>query len=93
MIFKPNSEVVHLRFTRLVFGLYPSPAILVAVIAQHCENYKSHQSNLTYKLSHSLYVDNLIITGEKTLEKAYELYQQAKQVMSEGGLSLKKMKH
>ena len=34
-LFKRNSEVVHLRFTRLVFGLRPSPAILGAVIAQH----------------------------------------------------------
>ena len=30
-----TSEVVHLRFTWLVFGLRPSPAILGAVIAQH----------------------------------------------------------
>ena len=40
-----------------------------AVIAQHCENYKSHHSNLTDKLSHSLYVDDLI-TGEETIQRA-----------------------
>ena len=87
--FNQNSEVVHLRFTRLVFGLCPSPAILGAVIAQHCEKYKNHHSNVTDKLSHSLYVDDLI-TGEETVEDASELYQQAKLVMSEGGFNLRK---
>ena len=28
-------ELIHLRFTRLVFGLRPSPAILGAVLSQH----------------------------------------------------------
>ena len=87
--FNQNSEVVHLRFTRLVFGLCPSPAILGAVIAQHCEKYKNYHSNLTDKLSHSLYADDLI-TGQETVEDAYELYQQAKLVMSEGGCNLRK---
>ena len=87
--FNQNSEVVHLRFTWFVFGLHPSPAILVAVIPQHCEKYKNHHLNLTDKLSHSLYVDDLI-TGEETVEDAYELYQQAKLVMSERGFNLRK---
>ena len=59
------------------------------MIAQHCEKYKEHHSNLTDKLSHSLHVDDLI-TSEETIEGAYELYQQAKQVMSEGVFNLRK---
>jgi len=35
--FDVNSTLDHLRFTRLVFGLKPSPAILGAVILKHCE--------------------------------------------------------
>ena len=31
----PRSTVVHFRFTRLVFGLRPSPAILGSVISNH----------------------------------------------------------
>ena len=83
--FKQNSEIVYLRFTRLVFGLRPSPAILGAVIAQHCKQYKSDHFNMAEKLTHSLYVDDLIV-GDETIEGAYKLYQQAKEMMFDGGI-------
>ena len=50
------------------------------MIAQHCKQYKSDHF-MTEKLTHSLYVDDLI-TGE-TIEGAYKPYQQAKQMMSD----------
>jgi len=73
----------------MVFGLRPSPAILGAVIARHCKQYESDHFNVTEKLTHSLYVDDLI-TGEETIEGAYKLYQQAKQMMSDGGFNIRK---
>ena len=36
-----NSKLIHVRFTRLVFGLKPSPAILGAVIEKHVHNYQN----------------------------------------------------
>ena len=33
----PNSKLIHLCFTRLVFGLCPSPSILGAVLSHHLE--------------------------------------------------------
>ena len=60
-----NAEIVHLRFTRLVFGLRPSPAILASTIRHHLdslvsEEFKPHFIELLKK---SLYVDDLV-TGE-----------------------------
>ena len=37
--FNVDSAIMHYRFTRLVFGLRPSPAILGAVIANHVQKY------------------------------------------------------
>ena len=42
-----NSEIIHLRFTRLVFGLRPSPAVLGLVISHHVSQYHTH--DLTFK--------------------------------------------
>ena len=36
-----ESDVLELRFTRLVFGLRPSPAILGCVISQHLDGYQA----------------------------------------------------
>lgn len=38
--FDCHSETLHFHFTRLVFGLRPTPAILGAVITHHLEKYK-----------------------------------------------------
>ena len=53
-----NSELLHLRFTRLVLGLKPSPAILGAVILKHCERYKVDHLNLIEVINNDLYVDD-----------------------------------
>ena len=37
-----NSEIVHLHFTCLVFGLHPSPAVLGSVISHHVSQYHTH---------------------------------------------------
>ena len=41
-----DSEVIQLRFTHLVFGLRPSPAILGSVIAHHVRKYQNKHPEL-----------------------------------------------
>ena len=43
-------ELIHLRFTGLVFSLRPSPAILGAVLSQHISQYCSKQPEIAEKL-------------------------------------------
>ena len=50
--FDAKSEIQHLRFTRLVFGVKLSPAILRNVIGQHCQNFKTEYKDLVQLLDH-----------------------------------------
>ena len=84
-------EVVQYRFNRLVFGLRPSPSILRVTIKFHLEQYRQSEPELVELIERSLYVDDLV-TGEKTVEKAYAIYERSKKVMSEGGFNLRKWK-
>ena len=86
-----NSEIVHLRFTRLVFGLRPSPAILASTIRHHLdsqvsEEFKPHFIELLKK---SLYVDDLV-TGEEDEAKTLELCSKSRSLMQRGGFNLRK---
>jgi len=54
--FQENSKLLHFRFTRLVFGLRPSPG---SVISHHLEKYSSEHPRIVDKLEQSLYVDDL----------------------------------
>ena len=89
----PNSETVHLRFTRLVFGLRPSPAILASTIqhqldSQVSEDFKTHFVELLKKY---LYVDDFE-TGEGDEVKALELCSRSKSLMQREGFNLRKWK-
>ncbi|XP_065895895.1 uncharacterized protein [Dysidea avara] len=86
---REDSEVVQFRFTRLVFGMRPSPAILGAVIAHHTHKYHDSQPELCQCIERSLYVDDLI-AGADTIGNAFKLYKTAKSVMSDGGFNLRK---
>ena len=88
-----NSEIVHLRFTCLVFGLQPSPAILASTIQHHLDSqvsqeFKPHFIDLLKK---SLYVDDRV-TGEKDEAKALELCPKSKSLMQRRGFNLRKWK-
>ena len=86
--FKAPCELVHLRFTRLVFGLRPSPAILGEVLVHHLDKY---QSNYPEELKTTFYVDDLV-TGASNEEGAIELFQASREIMSAGGMNLRKWK-
>ncbi|XP_028403419.1 uncharacterized protein LOC114526117 [Dendronephthya gigantea] len=55
-----NTEVEHYRFTRLVFGLKSSPAVLGAVFSHHLQQHKEKQPKVVELIEDSLYVDDLV---------------------------------
>ena len=86
---KLESKILHFRFTRVVFGLKPSPAILGTVILQHLIKYQSEYPTVVEQISNGLYVDDLI-TGADNIESAFKLYTISKRVMKDAGMNLRK---
>ena len=72
-----------------MFGLKPSPAILGAVILHHLDKYSGEQTQLIEQMRKALYIDDLI-TGTDNVASAFQIYSRAKQIMSEGGMNLRK---
>ena len=84
-----ESDALELRFTRLVFGLRHSSAILGSVISHHLDKYQSNHPEIIPSIKKSFYVDDLI-SGGNTVEQALRMYKVAKQAMLEGGFNLRK---
>ena len=84
-----DSDILHFRFTRLVFGLRPSPAILGSILAHHLNSYTDLYPELIQMIEESLYVDDLISGGENE-SKAFEIYQYSKCILAEGNFILRK---
>ena len=82
-------ELIHLRFTRLVFGLCPSPAILGSVLTYHIKKFDTEFPELTKKLRDSFYVDDLI-TGVSDVQSALDFCVQSKKIMAIAGMNLRK---
>ncbi|XP_046860983.1 uncharacterized protein LOC124454223 [Xenia sp. Carnegie-2017] len=85
----PHSEVLKLRFCRLVFGLRPSPAILGATINHHLKTHEKQEPEPVEHLKNSLYVDDFVSSAE-TDETALQIYKGTKQLMAKGGFNLRK---
>ena len=85
----PNSELVQFRFTRLVFGLRPSPAILSSTIQHHLETQKDFDPQLIELLKKSLYVDDFV-SGADDEKEASEVTSNAKLIMQKGSFNLRK---
>jgi len=83
------SDILELRFTRLVFGLRPSPAILGSVISHHLDKYQPEYGHLASEIKNSFYVDDLI-SGGATIDQAFRLYTVARQTMAQAGFNLRK---
>ena len=84
-----NSEVLHLRFCRLVFGLRPSPSILGATLTHHLDSYKECYPEVVELIKNSLYVDDLL-AGAGNVQEGFEMCQQSKELMAKGGFNLRK---
>ena len=76
-----------MRYARLPFGLRPSPAVLGSVLLQYVSSYQEKNPEIV-KVLKGLFFDDLS-TGGETVDKAYEIYQQSKQVMREGNFNLR----
>lgn len=87
--FSDQPTVVELRFTRVVFGVSPSPFLLNATIRHHLEQYLQTQPDLVKKLSKSIYVDD-IVTGADDEEQAHQVFRKSKDLLKEGGFNLRK---
>ena len=88
---KSPYELLHLQFTRLVFGLRPSPTILGEVLMHHIDKYQSELPELTKQLKKSFYVDDLV-TGASDINEATEFFKKSREVMAAGGMNLRKWK-
>ncbi len=84
-----NSQISCFRFTRLAFGLRPSPAILGSIITRHLSLYKNVHPELIKLIEDSLYVDDLI-SGAQNATKAFDVYQGSKSILAEGSFHLRK---
>ena len=80
---KSTEELEVLRFTRVVFGLAPSPFLLfstiTAVIQQHLKSLQSEYPGTVQEIKNSRYVDDLI-TGDTTVEGAQQLKHRAVEI-------------
>ena len=54
-----DSSIIQFHFTRVVFGLRPSPALVGAVILHHLDKYNSEQPQLTELIRKGLHFDDL----------------------------------
>ena len=84
-----NSEVIQLRFCRLVFGLSPSPSILGATLTHQLDAHRDSQAELVELIKKSIYVDDLL-TGADNVQEGFELYQDSKELMAKGAFNLQK---
>ena len=84
-----ESEILHFRFIRVVFGLKPSPAILDAVILQHLMKCQEEYPTIVEQIRGGLYVNDFI-TRADNIESAFKLYTISKRVMKDAGLNLRK---
>ena len=84
-----STEIETLRFTRVVFGLAPSPFLLNGVIQQHLESMESRYPESVMEVRKSLYVDDLI-SGRSTKEEAKQLKCDAVEIFDEAKFKLHK---
>ena len=63
-------EVQVFKFTRVVFGVAPSPSLLNATIAQHLKQFQDTHNDLVQQRRDSIYVDD-IVTGAYSIERAF----------------------
>ena len=82
-------ETVVYRFRRVVFGLNASPLLLNATLRHHVSRYGETDPEFVQKVLERFYVNDLV-SGESTVEKAFQLYDKTKSRMAQGGFKLRK---
>ncbi len=83
------SPLETLRFTRVLFGLAPSPYLLQGVIETHLDTWSESNPDEIEHLRKSMYVDDLL-SGGTTVEQAETRKEVAKEVMQDATFELHK---
>lgn len=86
---EPFPPIVKWRMTRVPFGTRSSPFLLAATLHHHLNESQSAFPDTAVSLQESFYVDNLII-GTNDVERAHQMYMEARTLMAEAGMELRK---
>ena len=86
-----NLSIVVYRLCRVVFGLNASPFLLNGTIRHHLATYAEVDPEFVKRMIEAFYVDDLV-TGERTVDKTFALYKNARERIAEGGFTLRKWK-
>ena len=84
-----RSPLETLRFTRVLFGLAPSPFLLGGVIEAHLGTWEKQEPEVVEKIRRELYVDDLI-SGSTSVCQAQKLKEQATAIFQDAGFTLHK---
>ena len=72
-----SPEIVVKRFTRLVFGVSPSPFLLNGTLEHHVKKYHNVDPEFVQRFFSGLYVDDLS-SGDESVDKSFQLYLKSK---------------
>ncbi|GFW36070.1 integrase catalytic domain-containing protein [Trichonephila clavipes] len=84
-----NNEPYVLNFTRVLFGLRPSPYLLAATLKHHFKKYREQYPHTFELLNSSIYVDDLIC-GQNDVPDALRTTLEFLQIFSDAGMLLRK---
>ncbi|GFS77674.1 integrase catalytic domain-containing protein [Trichonephila clavipes] len=84
-----NNEPYVLNFTRVLFGLRPSPYLLAATLKHHFKKYREQYPHTFELLNSSIYVDDLIC-GQNDVPDALRTTLKCLQIFSDAGMLLRK---
>ncbi|GFS67362.1 integrase catalytic domain-containing protein [Trichonephila clavipes] len=84
-----NNEPYVLNFTRVLFGLRPSPYLLAATLKHHFNKYREQYPHTFELLNSSIYVDDLIC-GQNDVPDALRTTLECLQIFSDAGMLLRK---
>ncbi|GFW81626.1 integrase catalytic domain-containing protein [Trichonephila clavipes] len=84
-----NNEPYVLNFTRVLFGLRPSPYHLAATLKHHFKKYREQYPHTFELLNSSIYVDDLIC-GQNDVPDALRTTLKCLQIFSDAGMLLRK---
>ena len=86
-----NLSVLVYKFCLVVFELNASPLLLNGTIRHYLATYAEVDPEFVKRMIEGCYVDDLV-TGERTVEKTFTLYKNARERMAKGGFTLRKWK-
>ncbi|GFY57282.1 integrase catalytic domain-containing protein [Trichonephila inaurata madagascariensis] len=84
-----NNEPYVLNFTRVLFGLRPSPYLLASTLKRHFKKYKEQYPHTFELLNSSIYVDDLIC-GQNNVPDALRTTLECLKIFSDAGMLLRK---